>query len=75
VNATETGHAGGDEALMYDIATQFGAAAPAWNSRSRLEESLEGHWMAFAAEISRLENRTVRLEKVRMDSGQKRTSI
>jgi len=68
INAPEAGHAGGDEALMYDIAAQFGAAVPAWNSRSRLEESLEGHWMAFAAEMSRTENRVVRLEEVRSDS-------
>jgi len=64
-----SGHSGGDDALMYDIAASFGASAPGtddgWDSRSRLEDSLEGHWMAFAAEASRLEGRAVRLDEYR----------
>lgn len=68
-NIGDTGHSGGDDALMYDIAAQFGAALPEWTSRSRLEESLEGHWMAFAAEAARTEGRIVRVQEYKTDMG------
>jgi predicted dehydrogenase len=53
LNAPVAGHNGGDDALMNDIAALFGSSNGGIDSRSRLEESLEGHWMAFAAERSR----------------------
>ncbi len=65
-----SGHSGGDDALMYDIAASFSApvgGADGWDSRSRLEDSLEGHWMAFAAEASRIGGRSVRLDEYRSE--------
>jgi hypothetical protein len=38
---------------MNDIAALFDKAETSGRSRSRIDESLEGHWMAFAAEESR----------------------
>lgn len=55
INAPPGGHNGGDDGLMNDIAALFDEAETEASGRnpSRIEESLEGHWMAFAAEESR----------------------
>ncbi len=65
LDATEGGHNGGDDALMNDIATLFGACPAEPDSRSRLEESLEGHWMAFAAETARMQQSVVQMDSFR----------
>jgi predicted dehydrogenase len=65
LNAPVTGHNGGDDALMNDIAALFGSPQGEIDSRSRLEESLEGHWMAFAAEKSRATGTIVAMEGFR----------
>jgi predicted dehydrogenase len=65
LDAPGTGHNGGDDALMNDIAALFGASPGEAGSRSRLEESLEGHWMAFAAETARTERSIVRMDEYR----------
>ncbi len=59
LSAPAAGHSGGDDALMNDIAALFGSGPRTDGSRSRLEESMEGHWMAFAAEESRKEGTVV----------------
>jgi len=66
LNAPAGGHNGGDEALMNDIGTLFSEDSQASaGSRSRLEESLEGHWMAFAAEASRTSGEHISLPAFR----------
>ncbi|MCH7232098.1 Gfo/Idh/MocA family oxidoreductase [Glycomyces sp. L485] len=53
------GHSGGDDALMDAFVTSLaGGGEPS----TTLKASLDSHRMAFAAERSRLERRTVRLE-------------
>ena len=54
------GHGGGDETLVEDFIRAVQENDPSLLSSS-LEESLESHLMAFAAEESRLEGRTIRL--------------
>ncbi len=65
LEAAVGGHNGGDDALMEDIAALFGASPAEPQSRSRLEESLEGHWMAFAAEAARTRQSIVRMDSFR----------
>ena len=65
LNAPAAGHNGGDDALMNDIAALFGSPQGEIDSRSRLEESLEGHWMAFAAEKSRATGTIVAMDGFR----------
>jgi predicted dehydrogenase len=70
----EGGHNGGDVGLMHDVARLFAtigygrdgpAADGAPESRSSIEASLEGHWMAFAAEESRKKGVFVDLDEYR----------
>ena len=58
-------HVIADDALMNDIAALFGSPQGEIDSRSRLEESLEGHWMAFAAEKSRATGTIVAMDGFR----------
>jgi len=58
--AIARGHGGGDEGLMEELVRAVQENDPSLLSSS-LEESLESHLMAFAAEESRLERRTVSL--------------
>ena len=52
VDAVSTGHAGGDEGLVEDMVAYF-RGEPCSNSISTLDQSVESHYMAFAAEESR----------------------
>ncbi|MCD0443539.1 Gfo/Idh/MocA family oxidoreductase [Glycomyces sp. A-F 0318] len=54
------GHSGGDEALVDAFITAL--TAPGGDPGTSLESSLDGHRMAFAAERSRLEGRTIAWE-------------
>jgi len=74
MGASVGGHNGGDVGLMHDVARIFGRAdcgeAQADTggisaSRSSIEASLEGHWMAFAAEESRKKGIFVDLDAYR----------
>jgi predicted dehydrogenase len=59
--ADHRGHSGGDEALVDAFVTAL--ASPAEHAASTsLEDSLDGHRMAFAAERSRIEGRTIAWE-------------
>ncbi len=66
--AANSGHGGGDDQLMADFLGRTlerlrrGAAADALTS---LEQSLESHVMAFAAERSRLTGQRLRVQRVR----------
>jgi predicted dehydrogenase len=60
------GHGGGDEGLMENFIRAVRENDPTLLSTS-LEESLESHLMAFAAEQSRLERRTVILDQPAAD--------
>ncbi len=54
LGASVGGHNGGDDGLMKDIAKLLRSDVEgSQQSRSSIGESLEGHWMAFAAEESR----------------------
>ncbi|MGB5873638.1 MAG: Gfo/Idh/MocA family oxidoreductase [Bacteroidota bacterium] len=61
------GHGGGDEGLVEDLVRAIQENDPSLLSTS-LEESLESHLMAFAAERSRLERRTVDLGQQSADA-------
>jgi predicted dehydrogenase len=74
MGASVGGHNGGDVGLMHDVARIFGRAdcgeAQADTggisaSKSSIEASLEGHWMAFAAEESRKKGIFVDLDAYR----------
>ncbi|MBU0929291.1 MAG: Gfo/Idh/MocA family oxidoreductase [Spirochaetes bacterium] len=65
LNAPEAGHSGGDDAMMEDIAAAFEGPQGAWDIRSRIEASIEGHWLAFAAEESRTAGRVVMMDEYR----------
>lgn len=56
------GHGGGDEGLMHSfVAAMHGQQQPLTSAR----DSLESHLMAFAAEASRLSNKTVNMKTFR----------
>jgi predicted dehydrogenase len=65
MGASIGGHNGGDVGLMHDVARLFGCAGGAPERRSSIEVSLEGHWMAFAAEESRKKGVFVDLDTYR----------
>ncbi|SLM18342.1 conserved hypothetical protein [uncultured spirochete] len=68
IGAAVGGHNGGDVGLMHDVARIFHNAvdaAGAFKSKSSIEASLEGHWMAFAAEESREKGILVDLDAYR----------
>jgi len=54
INALDTGHAGGDEGLVEDMVAYF-RDEPCSNSISTLDQSVESHYVAFAAEDSRMQ--------------------
>ncbi len=59
-NAEGDGHGGGDSRLIEDfISTISGRQA---HARTRIEDSLTGHLIAFAADRAMLENRVVEIE-------------
>ena len=53
IDANNTGHAGGDEGLVEDMVAYF-RGEPCSNSITTLEDSVDSHYMAFAAEESRM---------------------
>ena len=61
VHASGDGHAGGDEGLVRDFVARLRGEATGAAITS-LDASIESHLMAFAAERSRHEGRTVRLD-------------
>jgi len=67
MGASVGGHNGGDVGLMHDVARIFGRADTGgiFASKSSIEASLEGHWMAFAAEESRKKGIFVNLDAYR----------
>ena len=54
-----SGHGGGDDGLIYDVIRLFRGEEFDTTSVTFLENSVESHYMAFAAERSRLENGAV----------------
>ncbi len=71
------GHNGGDVGLMHDVARIFGradcgetqgGADGVSESKSSIEASLEGHWMAFAAEESRKKGIFVNLDAYKVST-------
>ena len=54
IDALDTGHAGGDEGLVEDMVAYF-RNEPCSNSISTLDQSVESHYVAFAAEESRMQ--------------------
>ncbi len=61
-NALYSGHAGGDYALMHD-AVRFFAGEGASVSITSIDDSVNGHLIAYAAESSRREEKIVRIEE------------
>ncbi len=57
------GHGGGDYGLMKDFVRLVSSGSEA-DGLTSARASLQSHLMAFAAEISRLENRTVWLDRL-----------
>lgn len=57
------GHAGGDEGIIEEFVRLLKGEIK--ESLSNIEESIESHLMAFAAEESRLENKVVNMDKIR----------
>ena len=55
IDAINAGHAGGDEGLVEDMVAYF-RDEPCSNSISTLDQSVESHYVAFAAEESRMQN-------------------
>ena len=72
VSAPSTGHNGGDDGIMYDIAdliqnnrnSTIGEIEAKENNRRRIEDSLEGHRMAFAAEQSRKQGVQISMDSI-----------
>jgi len=58
-------HGGGDGALLLDFAEAIRNTDPQASSMTQVENCLEGHLMALAAEEARLENKAVDMEKFR----------
>ncbi len=56
------GHNGGDAGLMVAFLGEITAASPGAAQGTGLASALDSHWMAFAAEESRLQGRTVEWE-------------
>ncbi len=65
MGASVGGHNGGDVGLMHDVARLFSCGGGAPERISFIEASLEGHWMAFAAEESRKKGVFVDLDAYR----------
>ena len=57
------GHMGGDEGLINQFYTEM-KHVPSGNMRSGIEQSIESHFMAFAADRARLEGRVVELKEL-----------
>lgn len=55
------GHAGGDDGLMTEFIDEVAAGRLGRDEGAALEGALDSHWIAFAAEESRLTGRTVTL--------------
>jgi len=53
VKPTEGGHNGGDVGFMRDLARIMNPSGPVAKSITAINDSLEAHWIAFAAEASR----------------------
>lgn len=80
------GHNGGDVGLMNDIASIFkqiddspdpetNKTIQIKNSKSSIEESLEGHWMAFAAEESRKKGIFINMDAYKRDGVSTRETV
>ncbi len=60
------GHGGGDQGLMEALYEEMSRPDSAAMTTS-IQQSVESHYMGFAAEISRREKRTVQLDELRQD--------
>lgn len=63
VGVSKDMHGGGDLLLVADFVKVLKGAVPSISSTS-LEKSLHGHLIGFAADQSRLEQRTVEIKRV-----------
>jgi len=65
IQNSSSGHGGGDAGIMRDFISLLKAEENNSETLSTLKDSVESHLMAFAAEKSRLENRSVDLKEMR----------
>lgn len=63
-NALYSGHAGGDYALMHDVVRSFAGEGDSV-SVTRLDDSVNGHLIAYAAEESRKTNQPINIKDVK----------
>lgn len=62
INASAEGHSGGDIAFMADVVRQMRSDG-AYTGRTQVQNSVESHLIALAAEESRLSNKTIMMEE------------
>ena len=72
---TAGGHNGGDAGLMGHIARVFAQTSDTAEKTPSIESSLEGHWMAFAAEESRKTRMFVDLDAYRIAISSTRETV